>query len=86
MNDTQLKTALAASDRWGVNWQPSSTDVLDVLRRLPVEHVEILDRDILYIKTYRPLTASEAYSLARLYQDSPEKIADDQCEFTLWWD
>ncbi len=81
----EITAALAKSQRWGVNDQPELEVMLDYLTALPVTRV-LAEDDGLQFDVARPLTAGEAFALARLCEDYPDNIEDHQTHFVLWWD
>ena len=61
--------------------------VLAVMSALPLVALDANDLTAtLTFETARPLTAPEAWRLARLDSDTPEEIEPGQTHFQLWWD
>lgn len=86
MTKQEFVTILQRSNRWGVNNQPPLEDVVNTLLQLPIEEVVVTRDDTIEFITFRPLTAREAFRLARLDFSFPDEIEDNQTCFKLWWD
>lgn len=86
MTKEEIIAILQQSNRWGVNYQPELEVIVDVLLQLPLKKLTVKRSDVIELVTSRPLTAREAYMLARLNPDHPDEIKDDQVYFQLWWD
>jgi len=83
----EIMEVLSASDRWGVNDQPSIGRAASVLSEIPLSYVVVEADDTVRVFLKRPMTQRECFIFIRgLSFDAPEKVSDIQTEFKLWWD
>ena len=87
MTRSEIRQALKASDRWGINNQPTLSFMVRILEVLPVAGITMTDDATMMLTLSRPLSGAEAWRLCtKSYADEPHELKEDQTVIRLWWD